>query len=296
MARIATMPAVTPSRIVVPAGRVTAPPSRPGVAVGLLPPSRMPLLHNRRPLKRWRYVGVYGPDFMLCVGRVAIGGVPQSFWAVWDRESGRLHERTSFSPGRVRLPDGVCSVRDRDVQIDLRIDPDGDAVEIVSPHGRSHIWTRKQGAAARGTVTIEGRTHHLVGRALIDDSAGYHARRTAWEWAAGIGATADGVALMWNLVTGVHDAAHDSERTVWADGRAHEVGPVTFAADLGAVSFAEGGELRFTAESERARTDRFGPIMASDYRQPFGTLTGTLPGGHALAAGFGVMERHRAVW
>ncbi len=121
------MPAVTPSRIVVAPGATTAPPSRPGVAVGLLPPSRMPLLHAGRPLKRWRYVGVYGPDLMICAGRVVIGGLPQSFWAVWDRDEQRLHEHTTFARGRVRLPDGVCAVRDRGVQIDLRIEPDGDA-------------------------------------------------------------------------------------------------------------------------------------------------------------------------
>lgn len=294
------MAAVTPVRIVLPAGHRPGASARAplaaGVAAGLLPPARMPLVHDRRPLKRWRYVGVYGPDLMLCIGRVVVGGAPQGFWAVWDREARRLHERTSFAPGRVRLPDGVAAVRDRGVAIDLRIDPDGDAVETVSRHGRSHIWTRKQGAAARGTVTLDGRTHHLVGRALIDDSAGYHARTTDWEWAAGIGATADGVALTWNFVTGVHDAPTGSERTVWADGVASEVGPVTFADDLGTVRFAEGGELRFTIESERARNDRVGPFVASDYRQPFGTASGVLPGGHVLAAGFGVMERHHARW
>jgi hypothetical protein len=32
------------------------------------------------------------------------------------------------------------------------------------------------------------------------------------------------------------------------------------------------------------------------YRQPFGTFTGSLPGGLALAEGFGVMEHHDAHW
>jgi hypothetical protein len=101
---------------------------------------------------------------------------------------------------------------------------------------------------------------------------------------------------MWNLVTGINDGPQDSERSVWVDGTAHEVGPVTFSAALDEVAFAEGGALQFAQESERARKDRFGPLMASDYRQPFGTATGTLPGGHVLAAGFGVMERHHALW
>lgn len=294
------MPAASSSRVVL---RGTPPPAhdpRVGTAAGvparLLPPGRMPPVHARRPLKRWRYVGVYGPDLMLCAGRVSIGGAPQAFWAVWDREHGTLYERTRFTPWRVRLPDGACTVRERDVRIDLRLTPDTDAVEVVSPHGAAHIWTRKQGAAAAGTVTLDGRERPLHGRAFIDDSAGYHARVTDWEWAAGVGATADGIPLMWNLVTGIHDAPVDSERAIWIDGAASEVGPVTFSPALDEVAFAEGGALRFRAERERARRDRIGPLVASDYRQPFGAVTGTLPSGHELAEGYGVMERHHARW
>lgn len=36
--------------------------------------------------------------------------------------------------------------------------------------------------------------------------------------------------------------------------------------------------------------------MRSSYAQPFGTFTGTLPGGVTLAEGLGVLERHDAVW
>ncbi len=255
----------------------------------------MPLVRDGRPLKRWRYVGIYSPDLMICVGRVSIGGLPQGFWAIWDREAGRLLERTRMGPGRVRLPDGGVSVRERAVQIDLRVRPDGDEVEVVSPHGASYIWTSKRCAAVSGTVTVDGRVRRVDARGLIDDSAGYHARVTDWEWSAGVGATADGTPLTWNLVTGVHDAPEGSERTVWVDGRAGEVAPVTFAPDLGAVTFADGSALAFHAESERARDDRVGPVR-SVYRQPFGTFTGSLPGGRTLAAGFGVMERHHARW
>jgi hypothetical protein len=97
---------------------------------------------------------------------------------------------------------------------------------------------------------------------------------------------------MWNLVAGIHDAPARSERTVWIDGVAREAGPVRFSAALDAV-----GGLRFSAEAARRRHDRvaFGLIL-SEYRQPFGTFSGTLPGGIALAEGQGVMERHRARW
>jgi hypothetical protein len=82
---------------------------------------------------------------------------------------------------------------------------------------------------------------------------------------------------------------------VWIDGVAHEVAPVTFSEPLDEVRFAEGGALRFAARAERARRDEL-LLFASDYRQPFGTVTGTLPEGVELVSGSGVMERHHARW
>ncbi len=75
--------------------------ARPAALTGLaLPPSAMPGRFGSRPLKAWRYVGVFGPELMLCVATVRIGRARQSFWAVWDRRSARLHERTALGrPG-----------------------------------------------------------------------------------------------------------------------------------------------------------------------------------------------------
>jgi uncharacterized protein DUF2804 len=95
---------------------------------------------------------------------------------------------------------------------------------------------------------------------------------------------------VWNLVAGVHDGSMHSERTVWVDGAAREVAPVDFGPGLDAV-----GDLRFEPEAERVRRDDL-LLLASDYRQPFGTFAGTLPDGTELASGYGVMERHRARW
>ncbi|MEA2360249.1 MAG: hypothetical protein QOI62_3509 [Solirubrobacteraceae bacterium] len=259
----------------------------PGLA---LPPAPMPRRQGRRPLKRWRYVGVFGDDMILCAGAVRVAGIPQAFWAVWERGAGRLWERTVLRRGRVALPDGAARVADREVAIDLVLEPAGEAVEVTSRHGGSYIWTRKTPIRATGLVTLEGRTVALDALGLVDDSAGYHARRTAWEWSAGAGTAIEGETVAWNLVAGVHDAPGASERTVWVDGRAHEVGPVTFAPGLDAV-----GDLRFEPEAERVRRDDL-LVVASDYRQPLGAFSGTLPDGTELACGQGVMERHRARW
>lgn len=260
-----------------------------------VPPARMALLRDRRPLKRWRYVGLYGEDIMACAAVVRVAGLPQAFWATWDRE--RLREKTVFRPLAVQLPDGAARFGSwRGVGgAELALTPDGDPMEVTSRHGDSYIWTRKQ--PVRATGTVGGRAVEL--RGLVDDSAGYHARHTNWRWCAGVGEAADGTPLAWNVVTGLHDAPVGSERTVWVDGRATELPPADFAEDLSSVTFpsanGDGARLAFHEETRRIRHDDFG-LFASDYVQPFGTFSGTLPGGVAVARGWGVMERHSARW
>ena len=263
-----------------------------------LPPGRMPLFRHGRMLKRWRYVGVYAADLMLCAGVARIGPARQSWWAVWERDRDRLHERTRMRGHPVEMGEARVRVRDGAVEMDLVLEEDAAApVEVVTPDARGYAWTRKRAPVrARGTVRVDGEARAVDAAALIDDSAGYHARHTAWRWSAGVGTAAgDGGPIAWNLVAGVHDSPADSERTVWVGGTAREVGPVTFADDLGAVSFAEGGGLEFAAGAVRARSDNL-LIFRSDYEQPFGTFRGALPGGIELAEGYGVMERHVAVW
>jgi hypothetical protein len=233
---------------------------------------------------------------MLCAAVARIGPVPLAWWAVWDRGSRTLAESTVRGKGPVRFEAGRVRVDDGPARIDLAFS-EQPGVETVSPHGGQYIWTRKQGGiAVRGEVTLAERRHEIDGRGIVDDSAGYHARHTAWLWSAGVGVAASGAEVAWNLVTGVHDAPRGgSERSVWVDGEAHEVGPVTFAPDLSSVAFAEGGELRFTAEATRARRERL-VVFSSLYEQPFGTFTGTLPGAGPLRRGWGVMERHDVRW
>ena len=175
--------------------------------------------------------------------------------------------------------------------LDLRLDlPDG--VEVVSPHGRSYIWTSKHAPVhVRGRVSAGGQTFELDDDdGFVDESAGYHARRTAWRWSAGIGRTDDGRRVAWNLVDGVHDAPSSSERTVWVDGEPHEVPPQEFAHDLSRV-----GGLRFSEWSARESHMNL-LVMRNSYRQPFGEFSGELPCGLRLAEGHGVMEEHDVRW
>jgi hypothetical protein len=260
-----------------------------------LPPTRMPLLRGTRPRKRWRYVGYYAPELMLCVGDARIGPVPQRWWAVATPD-GELHERTTVGRGGVSVQPGAVSVETADVRIALTLE-ESQGVEIASPTSAGHyIWTRKQAdVPARGCAEIGGTRRELDGVAFVDESAGYHDRHTAWKWSAGNGLTSDGRAVSWNLVAGVHDSPENSERTVWVEREPAEVGPVAFAPDLSSVTFAEGGSLQFTEWAAREE-DMNLLLMRSRYRQPFGTFAGTLPGGIELAQGYGVMEEHDVRW
>jgi hypothetical protein len=252
----------------------------------------MPARQGLRPLKAWRYIGVYGPELMLCVGRVRIGPARQSFWAVWDRQSERLWERTLLGPrsgSAVKLSAGRVIVSS-EVEIDLRLD-EGPGVETVCASGKSYAWTRKQGGVrASGHVRIGNRMLAVDARAVIDDTAAYYERHVRWHWSAGVGVAVDGRSVAWNLVAGVNDPASGSERTIWFDGVPSEAGPSAFAADLSSVD-----GLRFHGEATRERRDNL-LVVRSRYRQPFGTFAGALPGGVELSDGYGVMEEHDVWW
>jgi hypothetical protein len=253
----------------------------------------MPLLRGGRPLKRWHYLGCFGEDVMLCAATARVGPLPVSWWAVWDRGSRTLAEHTLRRIDGVHVEPGRVHVQDGPVTMDLAVH-DAAAVETVSPHGEQYIWTRKQGGVrVTGTVTLGERHHDIDAFGIVDESAGYHARHTAWMWSAGVGVTESGARVAWNLVTGVHDAETGSERSVWVDGVPHEVGPVRFDG-LDAIG-GDGLDLAFTGESVRSRRENL-LLFSSEYEQPFGTFTGTLPGAGRLREGYGVMERHDVRW
>jgi hypothetical protein len=266
-------------------------PRPPELTALTLPPAPMPSGLGTRPIKAWRYVGVFGPELMMCMASVRVGPFRQSFWAVWDRSAGRLYERTAMGGGAVRLGYGSAAVDDRGLGLDLAF-TEGAGVETVCASGDGYAWTRKQGGViAGGTIALGGEPRRaFAGRAVIDDTAAYYERHTRWRWSAGVGTAADGRQVAWNLVDGVNDPPHNSERTVWIDGVPEEVGPVRFADDLLTV-----GDLSFRQEAVRERRENR-LLVRSRYRQPFGTFSGALPGGVALSEGWGVMEDHDVWW
>jgi len=204
--------------------------------------------------KSWQWIGAFGPDLMLCSASAQVGLLKRSWWAVWD--GSRLHE------GR-RAP------------FALAMEPAGRSVEASS----NVAWTRKTPLRIRGTVL--GREIDLPG--LLDESKGRHPRRTSWLWSAGAGTTPDGRPVFWNLVEGMFEG----ECAVWVDGEPQLVGRLPFAGLDGV------GDLRFEAVARRAKRENY-LVLKSDYEQPFGHFTGSLPTG--VVTGHGVMERHEALW
>jgi len=274
-----------------------------------LPPDRMPLLRGGRPLKRWRYVGVFGPELMLCAAEAFVGPFATRYWGVVLPDGTLLSSRSlvgsaglSFEGSRVRIdgrarpgPGSYGGRVSLEVELDEPAGPPG--VESVSSNGAGgYLWTRKcAGVPARGVVTIDGVPHPFEAEAVIDDSAGYHPRHTVWRWSAGVGRAVGGERVGWSLVEGINDDPLGSERTLWVDGSPGEVGPTSIAAGLDRIRFDDGGELSFRARATLAHRTRL-VLLRSDYRQPFGDFAGTLPGGLVLAEGFGVTESHDAWW
>jgi hypothetical protein len=283
-----------------------------------LPPDKMPMRRQGRMLKRWRYVGAYCDELLLCAARVQVGPLGQTFWLIWDREGRQLWERT-----RLRLPGGRGEVwtealdgegavesgseRGSLVRVDasrvegsevrgfLRLGA-GAWVESVCPTEEDgYVWTRKRAdVPVECDVRVGDRRWRVEARGMEDESAGYHPRHTVWSWSSGVGRTSDGRSVGWNLVEGINDPPERSERAIWVDGRPVEPGPVRFEG-LDAIAFDDGSRLVFSSECERAKEENL-LLVRYSYRQPFGTFSGTLPGGLELERGLGVMEYHDAHW
>ncbi len=236
-------------------------------------------------------------ELVACAAVAEIAGVlPRRWWAIATPD-GALVGRAAPFLRRFSVAPECVYVRCRAIEFALAASP-GDPVEVISPSGRSFAWTRKRHGPARAELRRRGaaKAQNFEGGALLDESAGYHPRRTRWQWCAGVGQARSGETVAWNLVSGIHDSPQASERTVWVAGEPHEVPAVEFESDLSAVHCPDAGTtLKFRRWSERSERLRLG-LLAIDYRQPFGEFSGELPGGLRLAYGTGVMEFHDARW
>ena len=293
-------------------------PGRPALP---LPPDEMPLRRGGRWRKRWRYVGAYCDELLLCAARVQVGKLGQTFWAIWDREGRQMweHTRPRFPGARgeawTEKPSGAQGIVDYAPDEGLGGADRGRGPRMAScgpscasaaaagwspsaPAARASTCGRESGPTFRCEcdVRIGERRWRVKARGVEDESAGYHPHHTVWSWSAGVGVATDGRSVGWNLVSGINDPPERSERAIWVDGepsrarrrsasRASTRSPSTTARGSGSAASASGdGEenrLLVALQPTASRSAAF---------------TGTLPGGLELDAGLGVMEHHDAHW
>ena len=258
-------------------------------------PASLPLFSHGQLRKRWRYVGLFSDEVMLCAARAEVGPLTQSFWIFLDRQGPRHAARTILLPGsrEVTLDGPRLEIDGPDLRASLRL---GEVapIETTCPSGAAEAWTRKRvGMPVEGTVEVPGRRWQVSGHGVDDESAGHHQRHTSWHWSAGVGVSTDGRAVAWNLVKGINDPPNGSERAIWINGEPAEPPPVRFE---GSEAIELGGDerLEFRDESEHVHNENY-LLIRSDYRHQFGSFSGAL-GGVELASGLGVMEEHDARW
>ncbi len=208
-------------------------------------------------------------------GRRSGSGPPaRAFWAVWDRASGRLHERTRLGPGAVTLsrgrglrraarsPDRARARGDPGHRDGLRRAPaamPGRASRAAFARPRNGEHRRRRAPASR------------PGRWSMTPPPTTSATRT------GAGARASGRADdgtrpwhgTWSRGSTTRRAAA-SARSGWTAQPPRGSRRSDFAADLRAV-----GELRFEPEATREHAENL-LVLRSRYRQPFGTFSGQL--------------------
>ncbi len=288
-----------------------------------VPPGKVPVRRGGNWRKQWRYLGAFCDELMVCAARVQVGPLGQTFWAIWDRERREFHERTRMTAPRIARGEvwtelaegehtgridwaperGGTLVRIEAAAKDTEPEPiraflrtgQGSWHQVVCPTGErdGYVWTRKRVIDVECDVRIGERRIRCEARGVEDESCGYHPHHTVWDWSAGVGTTTDGRAVGWNLVSGINDPPQGSERAIWVDGEPTEPGPATFEG-VAAID-VDGARLSFAAEAERSKEESK-PWAKYSYRQPFGTFSGSLPGGLQLATGFGVIEHHDAHW
>ncbi len=259
------------------------------------PPQHLPLLRSGQLRKRWHYISFWSRELSFCAAQVKVGPLKQEYWGIWDRAAGHFRQGSHIFGSCLALESNRVRVADGDVQIDVTFANDS-SFEVYRPAGRAYIWSHKDYSRfAKGTVRYGNMSREVAGVMFVDVNAGYHERHTSWRWAAGAGTDQAGRLVAFNAIIGLFDTPIESERTIWIENAAQEVGPNTFAADLSTVSFAEGGTLTFHPEQLIEAHDNY-LLIRSDYFHWFGTYSGTLPNGIELREAYGVRERHDAVW
>ena len=198
---------------------------------------------------------------MLCVAHARVGVLRRSWWAVWDGE------RAARGHARARVRRSSARSAGTPIEVDHRAGVDA------------------QDAAARDRHRARARAIDLPGPAR---RVGRAATRGAPR---GAGRRERGGRVRRGRASGT-----SSRACTTAHPRSARCGSTARRTRSGAAVRRPGAAsatCAFDALATRAKRENY-LVIASDYEQPFGTFTGTLPVAGPLT-GWGVMERHEAL-
>jgi hypothetical protein len=287
-------------------------------------------------LKRWHYVGVVHPNFILGAACVDLSYMGNVFVYLFDRRTRELYPFESLlAPSKgLQLAESAASgtTRARVSGLEVTFDQDRTPHTVrirardrlladVSLHcsrlsplscitriglGGFNYTHKLAGIPAEGEVEIDGRRFNAEGSwAVVDFTAGVPARETFWNWASGGGRSESGRIFGINLAAGINETGF-TENAFWLDGRMHKVDAAHFDYDRRdlmrrpwRITSSDGKiDLTFAPEGRRAAKVH-ALVVASAFQQPFGSFSGVLRAEQAeerIAEGYGFVEEHYARW
>lgn len=289
--------------------------------------------------KRWVWAGIATKEVYVAFAIVDVGYASNAFAFVVDLQRGALLSEHSFLGrpgagarvgdrpgegarfefagvgGRLRLirPEGTASwvaeVEAGDLRLEALLDtaeaPPPAAIVMKVLEGDVTATQKANLLPSTGKLRAGGRIFDLAGGfGGLDYSNGLLGRTTAWRWAFGLGRTAAGIPLGFNLSDGL-SVEPGQENVMWVGKALHKVGPARFTFDAkhpdGAwqVRTEDGHiDLRFAGKGMHAEARNLA-VVRSRFAQVAGSFTGTVRIGgvdHALENLPGVTEDQYVVW
>lgn len=302
--------------------------------IGQLDWQRMPLSRWQRILrplrhKRWQYLALTHPDYIIGLAVVDVGWTGAAFAYLFDRRAARLLADVSaesfprhqahvsdhaFGAARYDSPklricfgrqDGYLAVTVTSAQLQLAahisVSQQTPVLAAIAPGDWRAHSTHKSGALeVSGFADCQGQRFSLDGAiASLDYSNGLLARQTAWRWA-----SAHRAGLGFNLQQGYMG---DGENALWMDRQLFPLAGVTFDYDPAQPLrpwqiHSDDGllALQFTPEGLRSKNQNL-LIASSRYIQVIGRFDGHIShpvsqAVHIVQNLAGVTEDHFARW
>lgn len=208
---------------------------------------------------------------------------------------------------------GICHIslkhKKLSLEADIKIDVHYEPLRVCSQAGyKGWVFTQKSPAlTATGTLEYNGKTTDLDSLntlASIDWSAGFMRRHTFWNWASISSYLEDGRAFGLNLAAGVNETGY-TENGLWLDGKLFKLDMARFEFErfdehsVWNVSSSDSCiDLKFKPLGKREEKRNF-IISASNFRQYFGTFSGTIYTNDEkiqINNLYGLCEDHYAKW